>query len=564
MQARHPQLLVNGLAALSVAASCSLSSAVDLGSVEKTSAAQRVVLRTADIVVHADGSYFVHNAIDGKVWLKSVPPRLRIGSAWSALSLKAPAAAPASDSDTLGKFKRVDFTWISTASTSEDLTTSIRVYDSGEVVFQQTFLNNVTTDGRLGSSSPLSWWPALDHAASAPPLGYLGFSGCMSGGADIGTFNHAAEAEGTRVEAPSQPNLSLVPCKANLTSQEWKFLSADDADAAACAQNAERCMVENEGSRQCLQVSHCSMADGAVIKADVACKINSMCKGANLGWYYDSKNNALISTLSKKCLTAKGSTVTQEECKHTSDQIFYHDPKTGPLGTSSSPNPVPTTCLEAAASTPGHTPSVPPKLSGWGGYESGPLALFDASGRTLLLSPLTEHMSSVMNAGANSSAAVAVGVGGAVQSVPAGHSMQAILYSGDGIRDSYEAWGDAMMKFHGKKRTTLDHDVFISHLGYSTTAYYFCECTFFLIVARQLTIRVVAADNQCDCGYHWPRRCDATSPDNTPPSSLKGCKTYEDTLIDVHRSHQRQGLPISYFLVDSWWYGEREHGGVWM
>ena len=45
---------------------------------------------------------------------------------------------------------------------------------------------------------------------------------------------------------------------------------------------------------------------------------------------------------------------------------------------------------------------------------------------------------------------------------------------------------------------------------------------------------------------------------------MKGCKNYEDTLIEVHRSHQRQGLPISYFLVDSWWYGEREHGGVWM
>ena len=60
-------------------------------------------------------------------------------------------------------------------------------------------------------------------------------------------------------------------------------------------------------------------------------------------------------------------------------------------------------------------------------------------------------MSSVMNAGANGSAAVVVGVGGAVKSVPAGHSMQTILYSGDGIRDSYEAWGDAMMKFHGKR-----------------------------------------------------------------------------------------------------------------
>jgi len=90
-------------------------------------------------------------------------------------------------------------------------------------------------------------------------------------------------------------------------------------------------------------------------------------------------------------------------------------------------------------------------------------------------------MSSVVNAGPNGSAAVAVGVGGAVHSVPVGHSMETILFSGQGVRDSYEAWGDAMMLFHGKERTALDHDVFISHLGYSTTSYYFC--------ARYLTLQ---------------------------------------------------------------------------
>jgi len=35
-------------------------------------------------------------------------------------------------------------------------------------------------------------------------------------------------------------------------------------------------------------------------------------------------------------------------------------------------------------------------------------------------------------------------------------------------------------------------------------------------------------------------------------------------MIDAHASHKRAGLPISYMLIDSWWYGEREHGGVWM
>lgn len=112
-----------------------------------------------------------------------------------------------------------------------------------------------------------------------------------------------------------------------------------------------------------------------------------------------------------------------------------------------------------------------------------------------------------------------------------------------------EAWGDAVMQWHGKKRTALDHDVFVSHLGYSTTAYYFY--------------------NQCDCGYHFPRQCEATDhsgtgTDNTPPPGLKGCRNYEDTLIAVHHDHLETGLPINYFLVDSFWYGERRHGGVWM
>ena len=37
---------------------------------------------------------------------------------------------------------------------------------------------------------------------------------------------------------------------------------------------------------------------------------------------------------------------------------------------------------------------------------------------------------------------------------------------------------------------------------------------------------------------------------------MKGCKNYEDTLIAVHHDHLRTGLPISYFLVDSFWYQE--------
>lgn len=202
--------------------------------------------------------------------------------------------------------------------------------------------------------------------------------------------------------------------------------------------------------------------------------------------------------------------------------------------------------------TPAPAPPHQPPATGppWAGTNAGPLGLFDAKGNAMVLSPLgPEVMSSVMNHAPG--VAVAAGLGGAVQSIPAGHAPEFVLVVGKGVRDTWEAWGDVMLARNGKERTSRDHDVFISHLGYSTTCYYFY--------------------NQCDCGYHWPRQCLATNSsgrkngaDNTPPPILDGCKNYEDTLIAVHRSHQRQNLPIKYFLIDSWWYGERQHGGTWL
>ena len=175
---------------------------------------------------------------------------------------------------------------------------------------------------------------------------------------------------------------------------------------------------------------------------------------------YHAANASLVSTLSWMCLTRHDDGhLSQAPCAHLSSQIFYYDNQTAHLGPSSSPDPTPTSCLEATGVGPGPGPQ-PAKLSAWGGSQSGPLALFDASAATIVLSPLTEHMSSVMNAGPDGSAAIAVGVGGGVESVPAGHSLETVLFSGSGIRDSYEQWGDALLQFHGKTRTRFDHDVF--------------------------------------------------------------------------------------------------------
>ena len=38
---------------------------------------------------------------------------------------------------------------------------------------------------------------------------------------------------------------------------------------------------------------------------------------------------------------------------------------------------------------------------------------------------------------------------------------------------AYEGWGRALLEYHGKPRTSYQASLATSHLGYSTTAYYF-------------------------------------------------------------------------------------------
>lgn len=109
--------------------------------------------------------------------------------------------------------------------------------------------------------SPLSWWPAFDHTSDAPALGYLGFSGCMSGGADLGLFKPSAPAavESDRAAAAVAGGgvLTMAPCKAGAVGQDWK-LSAEGGTTAVCSTGANSCMFENQGNQKCLQI-RCEM-----------------------------------------------------------------------------------------------------------------------------------------------------------------------------------------------------------------------------------------------------------------------------------------------------------------
>ena len=109
----------------------------------------------------------------------------------------------------------------------------------------------------------------------------------------------------------------------------------------------------------------------------------------------------------------------------------------------------------------------------WSGEQGGPMALFDREMNTLVVSPASEFLSTMMSGG-DGAGELAVGVSGSVTQVPKGHRVQTIMMAGKGVRDTFVAWGDKLMAMHGKARTLPAHsaDPIVTQLGYSLTGCY--------------------------------------------------------------------------------------------
>lgn len=91
--------------------------------------------------------------------------------------------------------------------------------------------------------------------------------------------------------------------------------------------------------------------------------------------------------------------------------------------------------------------------------------------KTLVISPAGENILSSIWWGMGGSGEMAVGPGAGVPSVPAGHSVHTLMVAGRGMRETFVAYGDAMMDFGGQKsratiRKAMSDDLVISHLGY--------------------------------------------------------------------------------------------------
>eukprot|EP01049_Picozoa_sp_SAG25_P014233 SAG25_NODE_2450_length_1596_cov_4.395458_1_plen_289_part_10 len=183
---------------------------------------------------------------------------------------------------------------------------------------------------------------------------------------------------------------------------------------------------------------------------------------------------------------------------------------------------------------------------GVGGYTGGPLAFgLDPSdlarGPVLVLSPLNSFMAALHNIpSVGDNGTLAFGVGGLMAQLPPDYSVEfvAVLHQrgvatschSGAAASAFMRWGDFLLEEHGTVRTPPAANAWISQLGYSTTG------TFHY--------------NPCDCPGNANRSvCPAA---NNPV--MPGCRTYEDTLVQVQKYAKRAGIPYNWWLIDSWWH----------
>ena len=122
----------------------------------------------------------------------------------------------------------------------------------------------------------------------------------------------------------------------------------------------------------------------------------------------------------------------------------------------------------------GRWSTTPPRPKLTSGLSGGPLLTFDHSGQwAAMVAASSEFMStSIVDRGSE----VGWGVIGSMLSVPAGYTMETMVYvDGGGINSCIEHWGDVMLRVYGKQRSTMWSEVSSTHLGFATDngAYYY-------------------------------------------------------------------------------------------
>lgn len=135
-----------------------------------------------------------------------------------------------------------------------------------------------------------------------------------------------------------------------------------------------------------------------------------------------------------------------------------------------------------------------------GGPDKGYIVIAprDAAGAgasaTLAIGPVTEHFA---NQARNQNSSLVYGLAPTFETVPAGYELETVLVASTAVRQAAAPrataparasipsggvngalmeFGDFLLAKHNKTRAQGDHKPETQYIGYSTTAYYFCEC----------------------------------------------------------------------------------------
>ena len=158
------------------------------------------------------------------------------------------------------------------------------------------------------------------------------------------------------------------------------------------------------------------------------------------------------------------------------------------------------------------TPMMPPVMRGLPTH--GPLIVYTDDMETVVLSPLDHFFSALVWREEDGS--LGYGLHGDVEELPAGFTHRFLLVRGRGVNRTVERWGEIMRGDRGRPRVSRYADLGLSHMGYWT-------------------------DN--GAAYYY----------RTAPGMNE-----EETLLAVRQDAIAEGIPYSYFQLNSWWYEKEE------
>ncbi len=141
---------------------------------------------------------------------------------------------------------------------------------------------------------------------------------------------------------------------------------------------------------------------------------------------------------------------------------------------------------------------------------STPWLFFNDQDEAFVLSPASDFIVSKMSGDGEQS--IASGLNSELQNLPKNFTHKSILVFGKGINSTWMSWGGTLMKIYGKNAPSNDADPVLKYYGYWT-------------------------DNGADYYYNYDKSMG-----------------YSGTLLAVRQQYKKEGIPLGYMQLDSWWY----------